>query len=68
MALISMKMWFNKPEELAVLEARADVGFAFDGDGDRVVAVQQRKGFEWEFLYLLCNKTSGMVGTTMSGS
>lgn len=64
----------TSPEELvkAVLEARADVGFAFDGDGDRVVAVTNKgKVLSGDnFLYLLMQQNphqKGMVGTTMSG-
>lgn len=63
------------PEQLqqAVLENHADIGFAFDGDGDRVIAVNRQGIIKTgdDFLALLCQhplyaKESGVVGTVLS--
>ena len=57
-----------------VLEAEADLGIAFDGDGDRVIFVD-RHGVERDgddLLYLLATLTSplppGVVGTVMTNA
>jgi phosphoglucosamine mutase len=63
------------PESLVqtVLESRADLGFAFDGDGDRVLAVSNKGRIlnGDDLLYIMLTEEAksieGLVGTVMTG-